>query len=130
MRSVRSILAHGGNPSILNRHWRGYSLGGAGFPHTTPRPFQPAVSIFHLRTLPSLQFNQVIPTKPKFEFKEPMVAPWSSDHLATYRDLHLHLSIANDLSLAIGFTRVDWKVSSMQLRHPFNSYNLMHKQEA
>jgi hypothetical protein len=57
---------------------------------------------------------------------------WSGsfDHSAIYRDLHLHLAIANNLSLAIGLIRVDWKVSPMQLRHPFNSYNLMHKQES
>jgi hypothetical protein len=36
----------------------GYSLEGAGFPHTTPRPVQPMVSHFHLWAPPSLQFNQ------------------------------------------------------------------------
>jgi hypothetical protein len=30
----------------------GYNLGGAGFPHTTPRPSQPVVSTFHLRARP------------------------------------------------------------------------------
>jgi hypothetical protein len=35
----------------------GYSLVGAGFPHHTPRPSQPVVSVFHLRALPGLQFN-------------------------------------------------------------------------
>jgi hypothetical protein len=59
-----------------------------------------------------------------------MVATWSSDHSAIYRNLYLRLAIANDLSLAIGLTRVDWKVSLMQLRSQFNSYNLMHKQES
>jgi hypothetical protein len=43
----------------------GYNLGGAGLPHTTPRPFQPAVSTFHLREPPDLQFNQVPTTKLK-----------------------------------------------------------------
>jgi hypothetical protein len=33
----------------------GYSLGGAGFPHISPRPSQPAVSTFHLRAPPSLR---------------------------------------------------------------------------
>jgi hypothetical protein len=37
---------------------------------------------------------------------------------------------ANDLSLAIGSTRVDWKVTLMQLGHQFNYYNLMHNQES
>jgi hypothetical protein len=36
-----------------------------------------------------------------------MAATWSFDHLAIYCSLHLHLAIANNLSLAIGLTRVD-----------------------
>jgi hypothetical protein len=62
--------------------------------------------------------------------KRPMSTTWSSDHSAIYRNLHLCLAIANGLSLTIGSTRVDWKVSLIQLRHQFNSYNLMHKQES
>jgi hypothetical protein len=42
-----------------------------------------------------------------------MAAMWSSDHLAIYHHLHLRLAIANDLSLAIGFTRIDLKVNLM-----------------
>jgi hypothetical protein len=38
-----------------------YNLGGAGFPHITLRPSQPAISPFHLRALPGLQFNQELP---------------------------------------------------------------------
>jgi hypothetical protein len=59
-----------------------------------------------------------------------MAATWSSDHSTIYHNLHLHLAIASGLSLAIGSTRVDCKVSLMQLQHQFNSYNLMHKQES
>jgi hypothetical protein len=59
-----------------------------------------------------------------------MAAMWSSDHSAIYRNLQLCLAIANDLSLAIGSTRVDWKVSLMQLWLHYNSYNLMHNQES
>jgi hypothetical protein len=55
-----------------------------------------------------------------------MTTTWSSDHSAIYRNLHLCLAIANDLSLATGFTRIDQKVTLMQLGHQFNSYNLMH----
>jgi hypothetical protein len=36
----------------------GYNLGGAGLPHTTSRPSQPAVSTFHQRAPPDLHFNQ------------------------------------------------------------------------
>jgi hypothetical protein len=59
-----------------------------------------------------------------------MAAMWSFDHSAIYCNLHLQLAIANNLSLAIGSTRVDWKVSLMQLPHQLNSYNLMYKQES
>jgi hypothetical protein len=59
-----------------------------------------------------------------------MAATWSFDHSAIYRDLYIRLAIANDLSLAIGFTRIDQKVTLMQLGHQFNSYNLMHIQES
>jgi hypothetical protein len=40
-----------------------------------------------------------------------MAAMWSSDHSAVYRNLQLRLAIANDLSLAIGSSRIDQKVS-------------------
>jgi hypothetical protein len=109
MRSVRSILAHGGQPI-----GGGYNLRGAGFPHHTPPPSQSAVSTFYLRVPPDLQFNQSLPNISKFEFKEPMDATWSSDHSAIYRNLHLYLTIANDISLAIGFTRISQKVNLMQ----------------
>jgi hypothetical protein len=59
-----------------------------------------------------------------------MAATWSSDHSAIYRSLHLHLVIANDLSLVIGVTRIDRKVIVMQLGYQFNSYNLIHIQES
>jgi hypothetical protein len=32
-----------------------------------------------------------------------MAATWSFDHSAIYRSLHLHLAIANDLSLVVGY---------------------------
>jgi hypothetical protein len=61
-------------------------------------------------------------------FKEHMAASWSSDHSAIYRGLHLCLVIVNDLSLAVGLTRIDRKVLLMQLGYQFNSYTLMHIQ--
>jgi hypothetical protein len=65
----------------------GYNLGGTSFPHTTPRPSQPAVSTFHLRAPPgsSLIINQQV--NQSFKFKEPMAATWSFNHSAIYRDL-------------------------------------------
>jgi hypothetical protein len=68
--------------------------------------------------------------KPEFEFKEPMAATWSFDHSAIYRSLYLCLAIANDLSLALGVTRIERKVIIIQLGYQFNSYNLMHIQES
>jgi hypothetical protein len=108
----------------------GYILGGAGFPYTTPRPSQPMVSTFHLRAPPGLQFNHVLSTKPKFEFKEPMAVMWSSNYSTIYHHLQLHIAIANDLSLAIRSSRIVQKVTLMQLGHQSNSYNLMHIQES
>jgi hypothetical protein len=59
-----------------------------------------------------------------------MAAMWSSDHSPIYRNLHLRLAIANDLSLATGSTRMDWKVTLMQLGINSIPINLMHNQES
>jgi hypothetical protein len=59
-----------------------------------------------------------------------MAATWSNDHLALYHGLQLYLAIANDLSLAIGSSRIDRKVTLIQLGHQFNSYDLMYIQES
>jgi hypothetical protein len=56
-----------------------------------------------------------------------MATTWPSDHSAIYCDLQLRLDIANDLSLAIGLTRIGRKVILMQLEYQSNSYNLMHR---
>jgi hypothetical protein len=40
-----------------------------------------------------------------------MATMWSSDISAIYRNLQLLIAIANDLSLAIGSSRIDQKVS-------------------
>jgi hypothetical protein len=112
MRSVRSILAHGGQiHRSLTDTGGGYNLGGVDFTHTTPQPFQPTVSTFHLRVPPGLQLNHIPPIKPKFKFKEPMTATWSFDHSTIYYGLHQRLAIANNLSLVIGITRIDQKVT-------------------
>jgi hypothetical protein len=59
-----------------------------------------------------------------------MAATWSFDHSAIYYNPQLSLAMANVLSLAIASTRLDWKVSLMQLQLHYNSYNLMHNQES
>jgi hypothetical protein len=59
-----------------------------------------------------------------------MATTWSFDHSVIYRSLHLRLAIGNDLSLAVGVTRIDWKVVIMQLGYQANSYNLMHIYES
>jgi hypothetical protein len=108
----------------------GYNLEGAIFLHITHRLSQPVVSSFHLRAPPSLQIIQNLPQFLRFKFKGHMAVTWSSDHSAIYRSLQLCLVIANDVSLAIGSSRIDQKVTLMQLGHQFNSYNLMHIQES
>jgi hypothetical protein len=60
----------------------------------------------------------------------PIAATWSSDHSAIYRDLHLCLAVAIDLSLAIGLARIDQKVVLMQLGYQSNSYNLINIQKS
>jgi hypothetical protein len=67
-RYVQYLLT-GANPSVLNRHRRGYNLGGAGFPYTTPRPSQPAVSTFHIRAPSGLQLKHIPPIKPKLRLR-------------------------------------------------------------
>jgi hypothetical protein len=59
-----------------------------------------------------------------------MTAMWSSNHSTIYRGLPLYLVIANDLSLAMRFTRIDQNVFLMHLARQSNSYNLMHIQES
>jgi hypothetical protein len=59
-----------------------------------------------------------------------MAATWSSDHSAIYRNLQVHLAIANDISLVIGLSRIDRKVTLMQLDINSTPINLMHNQES
>jgi hypothetical protein len=61
-----NICSRGPTHRSLTDTGGGYNLRGAGLPRTTPWPYQPAVSPFHLRAPPGLQFNQVLITKPKF----------------------------------------------------------------
>jgi hypothetical protein len=59
-----------------------------------------------------------------------MATTWSSDHSAIYHNLQLRLAITNDLFLAIGSSKIDWKVTLMQLGINSTPINLMHNQES
>jgi hypothetical protein len=59
-----------------------------------------------------------------------MAATWSSDHSAIYHNIQQCLAIANDLSLAIGSSRIDREVTLMQLDINSTSINLTHNQES
>jgi hypothetical protein len=81
----------------------GYKLGRGGLPHTHSPTLPTSCSRFPLMALLGLYFNQILAKTPKcLVFKEPMAATWSFDHSAIYHSLHLHLAIANDLSLVVG----------------------------
>jgi hypothetical protein len=59
-----------------------------------------------------------------------MVTTWSFDHSAIYSNLQLRLVIANNLSLAIGSSRIDQKVTLMHLGINSTPINLLHNQES
>jgi hypothetical protein len=108
-------LLMGANQSVLNLHRRGL------------HPWRCQLFIYHSPTFPTngLHFSpkglarstvkSYSTNSTKVKFKKHMAATWSFDHSAIYRDLYLCLAIANDLFLAIGFTRIDRKVTLMQL---------------
>jgi hypothetical protein len=54
---VQYLLA-GANRTVLNRHRRGYNLGGAGLPHTHSPTFPTSCFRFPLKAPPGLHFNQ------------------------------------------------------------------------
>jgi hypothetical protein len=117
-------LLTGINLSVLNRHRRG-------LPHrnlkiiTTLSPPLPSECFTGPPNWPR-SISLLSDINHMFQgssLKGHMASTWSFNHSAIYYNLPLHLAIANDLSLAIGPTRVDWKVNLMQLRHQFNSYN-------
>jgi hypothetical protein len=80
----------------------GYNIGGVGLPHTHSPIFPTNCPHFSLMAPPGLHFNQVLANRLKcLVFKEPMATTWRFDHSTIYRSLHLHLAIANDLSLVV-----------------------------
>jgi hypothetical protein len=76
-------LLTGANPSILNQHTQGYSLEGAGFPYSTPRPSQPTVLSFPPM---GLARSPIYPNKehmiPRLSLRGPITPTWSFGHLA------------------------------------------------
>jgi hypothetical protein len=66
-RYVQYLLAGATHRSLIDTGG-GYSLEGASFSHTTPRPFQPTVSPFHLRAPPDLQLIQNLSIKSELRF--------------------------------------------------------------
>jgi hypothetical protein len=100
-RYVQYLLV-GANRMVLNRHRRGYNLGGAGLPHTHSPTFPTSCLRFPLKAPPDLHFNQVPAINQSLSIKKPTAATWSFDHSTIYRSLYLRLDITNDLSLAEG----------------------------
>jgi hypothetical protein len=100
-RYVRYLLT-GTNPSVLNRHRRELSHRNLRITTTLSLPFPSECS-----TGPPnwpLRLSILSDIKHRLQgssLKEHMAVPWSSNHSVVYRNLHLCLAIANDLSLAI-----------------------------
>jgi hypothetical protein len=111
--STFNTCSRGPTHRFLTNTGGGYNLGGADLPHTTPQPSQSVVSTFPEGPCLVSILIKFQPLNQNVEFKKPMAATWSSDHLAIYHNLHLCLAIANDLSLVIGGARIDWKVVVM-----------------
>jgi hypothetical protein len=55
--------------------------------------------------------NKFYQLNQSLSLKGPKAATRSSGHSAIYRNLHLRLAITNDISLALGFIRIDRKVT-------------------
>jgi hypothetical protein len=88
----RSLINAGGD----------YNFGGVGLPHTHFPTLPTSCLHFPLVAPPGLHFNQVLANRPKcLVLKEPIATTWSFDHSTIYHGLHLHLAIANDLSLVV-----------------------------
>jgi hypothetical protein len=94
----------------------GYNLGGADFPHLTPRPFHLTVLRFPPKGPTQ---SQVIQSQHKPQVK----VMWNTYRwpmvfrpLDIYQSLYLRLAITNVFQILARSSRVTWKVSIMQLR--------------
>jgi hypothetical protein len=79
----------------------GYNLGGVSFPHHTPRPFQPAVSTFHLRAPPGLRLSIQSLLK-HLEREQPLNLASGSLHSTSIISYHLSIACANGNHQVIG----------------------------
>jgi hypothetical protein len=124
-------LLTGTNPSVHNRHRRGLPQRNLRIARALSPPFPSECSTGPPnwpRSVSSLyDINQRFKGS---SLKGSMAATWSSDHLAIYCNLHLCLTIANDLSIAIGSSRIDRNVTLIQLGINSTHINLMHNQES
>jgi hypothetical protein len=114
-RYVQYLLT-GTNHSIINQHRRELPYRNLKFTTTLSLPFHSECSTGPPNWLRPVSILSDI--NHRFQcsnLKGHMAATWSFDHSAIYHNLHLRLAIANDLSLTIGSTMVDWKASLMQL---------------
>jgi hypothetical protein len=128
--SIQYLLT-GTNPSVLNRHrW--------GLPHrnhkitallSPPFPSEGSTGPPNWPRLISI-LSDINHRFQGSSLKGLVAATWSSNHSAIYRNLYLHLAITNDLSLAIGSSRIDRKVTLMHLDINSTPINLMHNQES
>jgi hypothetical protein len=100
-----------------------YSLRGADFSYTTPRPTQPAISPFHLRASPSLRLSiNSLPSELKGDQTLNLMS-WSLHSTSTV-SYHLSIAWANDVPPRIGLTRINMKVIFNVTTIPYNSYKL------
>jgi hypothetical protein len=99
----------------------GYNLGVVGFPHTTLRPSQPAVSTFYLRAPPDLKLiNSPLPKYLKREQTLNLVS--GSLHSTSTATYHLSITLLMLSHTEIGLTRINRKVNLNATMVPYNSY--------
>jgi hypothetical protein len=102
------------NPSVLNRYRRGLQPWRCRLATYHSLTFPTSCLHFPLRAPSGLQFNQVLSTNPKCWVLKNI---WSPRSLSTTQPS----TVANDQSLIIGVTRIDWKGCSNATRYQYNS---------
>jgi hypothetical protein len=117
-----TYLLTGTNLSVLNRHRQELPYRNLGIATTLSPPFPSECSTGPPNWPRPVSISSDI--NHRFQgssLKWHMAATWSFDHSAIYRNLHLRLAIANELSLAIGSSRRS-ECHLNATRHQFNSY--------